>query len=80
MNSNTTKKVRIITFKLIIWCKQRWLVFVLFSKELAEDLEMNLNMDQDNDLDNLKETETDKDFEKFKKITNNQSEQVTIYF
>ena len=37
---------------------------------------MNLNMDQDSELDNLKETENDKDFEKFKKITNNQSEQV----
>jgi len=45
-------------------------------KELEQDLEMNLNLDQDTELDNLKENETDKDFEKFKKITNNQSDQV----
>ena len=41
---------------------------------------MNLNLDQDTELDNLKESETDKDFEKFKKITNNQSDQVFFLF
>ncbi len=38
------------------------------------DLESNLSMD--NDLDNLKENECDKDFEKFNKITKDQATQV----
>ncbi len=38
------------------------------------DLDANLNMADD--LDNVKESETDKDFEKFTKYTRNQSTQV----
>ena len=41
------------------------------------DLDCNLNIEKD--LDNVKESECDKDFDKFNKITKDQATQVIFY-
>ena len=48
-----------------------------YLSEIADDLEKNQGMEQD--LDDLKETDQDRDFEKFKKFTQHEPNQVVRY-